>query len=150
MPNKRNSASCFSLPRCQMTKVLRHPLPKSSREGGPGGGPASPRANRPSSLVSSLLPRRQPPHTHQGPSHKGKWDFLLLPRRSPQQQHDSRFMAGFSWYTSSKQPRCRPELNSYINWRQRPRPGRGFMKNVENNQLTITDGGGRKGKILYF
>ena len=83
MPNKRNSASRFSLPRCRMKRVLRHPLQKSSRERGPrrlSRGPGSPRENHPWSLIPSLA---GPHSTHQGPSLKCKWGSLLLPQGAP-------------------------------------------------------------------
>lgn len=59
MPNKKNSASCFSLPRCQMTKALRHPLRKSSREG-----------DQPQSQPSLLPCPLSPPSPAPTPTHQ--------------------------------------------------------------------------------
>lgn len=62
IPNKKNSASRFSLPRCQMTRALHHPRQKSSCEGGGGHQPRSKPSLVPVSSLFPFLPG--PPHSH--------------------------------------------------------------------------------------
>lgn len=111
IPNKKNSASRFSLPQCQMTRALHHPRQKSSCEGGGGHQPRS----KPSLVpVSSLA---HPTHTPQGPRLKGKRAFPPLPWGSPD-GHRTPAPSEFSWLPGSKRPQRRLKQNSCIHWRQ--------------------------------
>lgn len=138
----RSSASRFSLPRCQMTKVPHRPLQKSSHEGDqrclPSG--ASKPQNKPS-LIPRLLPDQALFITTkaQGPIASGC--FFCFPGEPPTVTR-LQLKVDFLWYPSSKQPQYRPKLHSHLNWRQWLMLGCGFMKHTENNQLATVDGEG--------
>ena len=148
MPNKKNCASCFSLPRCLMTKVLRHPPPKSSREGGrrhrcsgPAPEPAIPRPSSPSSPA--------PTQTHQVPHLKGKWVFLPRPRTSPRQQPDSS-SSGFFPTGQFKATAAQTEAKFFHKLAPVADAG-AWVYEEHGEQSTSNYGWSRvKGKILYF
>lgn len=152
MMSNKNSASCFRLPRCLMTKVLRHPQPKSNQEGGQRqrrrSGPARPRASRPSSFVPCLLPCQPSWRPTKAHISKASGFFFCFPRAldSSKTAAQSGFFLVCQFKAAAAQTKAK-----FFHKLAPAADAEAWVYEEQGEQSTGNCGRSRvKGKILYF